>query len=80
MPPVVRTGHQGMNGIENLQTNRMRCPACGTQIRETSNCRRQISSAAGLRLDFVPVPFTQTLTLAPLTSPNAGTPTHRWPS
>jgi len=69
--------------MEKLQTtNRMRCPAWGTRIRETKQLSPPdiVYRCPVCRLDFVPDPFTDTLTLAPLMSPNPGTPTHRWPS
>lgn len=61
-----------MNGAEKLPstTSRMRCPACGTQIRETEQLSAPdiVYRCPVCRLDFVPDRDTHTLTLAPLAS------------
>jgi hypothetical protein len=72
-----------MNGTRMLQsaTNRMRCLACGTEIRETEQLSRPdiVYRCPVCRLDFVRDPGAHTLTLAPLRLANPDTPMPRLP-
>jgi hypothetical protein len=72
-----------MNGTERSHstTSRIKCPACGTQIRETEQLPRPdvVYRCPVCRLDFVLDPDTLTLTLAPLPSSKADTPKQSGP-
>ena len=72
-----------MNGTQKSQstTNRLRCPACVTEIRETEPLSRLdiVYRCPVCRLDFVRDPQTHTLALAPLASFSVDTPAQGLP-
>ena len=65
-----------------LTTNRLKCPACATAIRETEplSSPERVYRCPVCRLDFVREPDTHTLTLAPLTSSSLDAPTQELPT